>query len=322
MSQPFDGIIGHQAILRILMSAVANPASSYIFVGPMRVGKRTIAERFIRILLSLAPSDPHWQIHPDLIVIRPAEGKKFISVEQIRDSREFISLRPSRADRVVIYIPQADRLNGSGITALLKVVEEPPAGAIFIFVTEDLDGIPETLQSRSVILPFGRVSVSEISTALIGRGMSAKAANNCAINAHGVPGLAVEPIVSSSRGEMFVRGFLQARSAGARLARIEEVSAACDAEDDPTAAWKETLLESMREAGAHLTDDSIIAGPLGVALLAAMHFAGSAIPARAPLDACAARLALNPVGLFADLQPDHVTSAFSALYCDADIHVL
>lgn len=311
---PTYPVIGHPVILRLLESASATPASSYLFVGSKHVGKRTVAEKFVRGLLGLSSDDANWGMHPDLNIVMPIEGKTQISVEQIRDLRERIALRPSRAQRVVIYVPQADRLNESGTNALLKVVEEPPAGAVFVFVAEDLGKIPGTLQSRSVILPFSGVPKQEIVQGLIVRGFSPKDAEILAEGARGLPGLALQPDAVTSRGADFVRDFLSARSAGERLRYIEDLTKSCDAEEDAVAAWKETLIQSMQSIDGVLLQHPETAGALGIALILSLRYAGGALSPRIPLEACAARLADDPSGLFADLQPKHVRRAFFELY--------
>ena len=308
-------IIGNETVQKLLISALAQPASSYLFVGPRHVGKRTIASRFVRELLGLSVDDPHWVTHPDLVVLEPLDGKTQISVEQIRDLRERVSLRPSRAPRVVIYVPLADRLNESGSNALLKIVEEPPAGAVFVFVTEDLSRIPGTLQSRSVILPFNRVSKSAIVAALKTRRFTSEQSERLATASRGLPGLAFEPKLVDSSGTDFVRGFISARSAGARLARIEELAKICEAGEDPSSAWKNAIQQAMQAVESELPHAPSVAGSLGIALIAALRLtASSALSPRIPLEACAARLVDDPGRVFADLQPRHVPSAFSALY--------
>jgi len=315
MSEQASQIIGHAVIRRLLRSALENPAPSYLFVGPAHVGKRTVAERFIRELLGLSSDDPHWMSHPDLIFLRPEEGKKQVSVEQVRDLRERISLRPSRAPRVVAYVPFADRLNESGTNALLKVVEEPPAGAVFVFVAEDLGRIPGTLRSRSVLIPFSRVSKQEIVDGLLACGTSKADADRLATASRGAPGLALEPVEGPTTGSRFTILFMDARSAGSRLAAIEDLAKTCEAEEDAASAWKDALLQAMQMLEPALTQDPSVAGSLGIALIAALRLTGSsALSPRVPLEACAARLAGDPKTVFAELQPRHIASAFSALY--------
>jgi len=128
------GIVGHATVLRILESRLSQPANGYVFFGVPHLGKRTVAERFVSALLSDPTTDYQLQttnsrIHPDLIVLEPEEGKTQVSVEQVRKARARLSERPMVASRCVLFVPDANRMNEEGWNALLKVLEEPPAGA-------------------------------------------------------------------------------------------------------------------------------------------------------------------------------------------------
>lgn len=309
-----DGLIGHAAVLRILSSAFAHPAPAYLLYGPGHAGKRTCAARFIQRLLGCSVDDPRWRMHPDLIILEAEEGKSQLSVEQVRDARERVSLRPSIAERVVLYVPRADRLNESGTNALLKVVEEPPAGAVFVFVAEDVSRIPQTLRSRSVLLPFRIVPRAEIRDGLIARKVSAAEADSRSQDAHGLPGLALSPEDHSDVGSSFAERCITAGSAGARLARIDELNAACESQEDPESAWRDALLQAMRETGARLAEDPVRCVPFGIALIAALRSVGSAVPPRLPLEALAVRmdgdLSASPSLLF----PTPVSHALHPLY--------
>ena len=206
MSSLFDDVIGHETIVRLLSSYVLHPAPAYLLFGPPGAGKRKIAERFIGALLGSGQI----RIHPDFILLDVLEGKKQISVEQVRELRERISMRPMIAPRVVVYLPHAGRLNESGMNALLTVLEEPPAGAVFVLVAEDVSRIPATVLSRVVQIPF-------LATA------------------------------SGDAVSVFASAFFAAQTLGARLRVIEDLAKSCDANEDPERAWQETLGAAMRE---------------------------------------------------------------------------
>src|SRR3989344_1928610 len=210
MASPFGtDVIGHAAIVRLLESWLADPVAAYLLGGPEHLGKRTIAERFVKLLLGRTIDDPNWRAHPGLVLLAPEEGKTLVSVEQGRAARERLSMRPMVAKRLVAYIPFADRLNESGTNALLKVLEEPPAGAVFILVAEDVSRLPGTLKSRCVTLPFANVPKIEIVAALSSRGLKKEEAESLSANAHGKPGLALQPQeVGEHPGTMFAERFL------------------------------------------------------------------------------------------------------------------
>lgn len=309
-----DGLIGHVAVTRILTSACVHPAPAYLLYGPSHAGKRTFAIRFVQRLLGCDVDDPKWRMHPDVIVLEAEEGKMQVSVEHVRDARERLSLRPSLAERVVMFVPHADRLNESGTNALLKVVEEPPAEAVFVFVAEDISRIPQTLRSRSVLLPFDIVPRGEIVQCLQERGMKEVEAEARSIAAHGLPGLALSHEVPSDTGTRFAQDFFSASSAGARLARIESLTATCSSEDDTESAWRDAILQAMRVVSDRFTSAPTVSIPFGIALIAALRCVGSAVPPRFPLDALAVRLDVSDAIPLAKLFPAHIPVPMHPLY--------
>lgn len=308
-SSPFDGIIGHATIVRLLSSSLAHPAPAYVFVGRPHLGKRSVAEKFVNALLQ---SDQ--PVHPDLILLEPEEGKKQISVEQVRDARERLSMRPTVAPRVVAFLPTADRLNESGTNALLKVLEEPPAGAVFVLIAEDIGRLPATVLSRSVVMRFGNVSTKEIVAGLVARGVGQKDAEKRAVLSRGCPGLAIEPPGSENAGTSFVRGFFSATTLGARLSRIDELAKTCDASADPNATWRDAILSAMRATGDILPQKSVEATIFGIALVTALKWIGGAISPRLALEAGALRLSTSPNEEVRRLFPTHVPRLLPLVY--------
>ncbi|MDD2326351.1 MAG: hypothetical protein PHW63_10230 [Alphaproteobacteria bacterium] len=308
-----EGIIGHAAVARILESSLRNPAPAYLFYGQEHTGKRTLAERFVRSLLDLEVLDANWLSHPDLIIVEPDEGKVQVSVEQIRNLRERLSLRPARATRTVTYVPHADRLNESGTNALLKVIEEPPAGAVFVFVVEDLGRIPMTVRSRSVNLPLFSVPFEILKSGLMARGLADSDAAKLARSARGRPGLALEPQVRPNGGTAFATQFLNARNVGLRLELIEELSKACESESDSAAAWREALVFAMQAAGSALLHEPVRASVFGLGLLTALRSVGGALSPRLALEACALKLD-GDAGRLAQLFPDFLPAPYPKIF--------
>lgn len=305
----FDGLIGHGAIAHILQSSIRKPAPAYLFIGQQHLGKRTFAERFIRLLLDRAPN-----AHPDFILLEPEDGKKQISVEQVRKLRERVALRPISSKRTVIFIPSADRLNESGTNALLKILEEPPADAVFILVAEDPERLPATVLSRSVVLSFTIVPKQEIVDGLVHRGCSLQDAQSNAARAHGRPGLAIAPPEGKELGASFAESFLAAKTLGARLWLIEEISKTCDASEEAGAAWRDALRSAMHATRKSFLHDPISATLFGISLITAVRFIGSPISPRLALEAGATRLATNPAMELRHLFPEPLPRSLPLIY--------
>lgn len=306
--------IGHGAIVRLLESALKNPAPAYLLTGQAHSGKRTLAERFVAKLLGMESPDAPLQSHPDVVVLGPEEGKVQVSVEQVRSLRERVSFRPVRAARLVIYLPFADRLNESGMNALLKVVEEPPADAVFVFVAEDIGRIPLTVRSRSVVMPFETVPIQAVIYGLVARGVSPAEAKARALSSRGRPGLAIDSSNITAGGSVFVRQFLQAKTTGARLSFIDELSKACEASPDVQDAWRGSILSAMQELSGVLLRNPYPASILGMSLLTSLQAVGSPLSPRLALEACAVRLGHDPAADLPSLFPNHLPKPLPQIY--------
>ncbi len=280
-------IIGHATIVKLLSAWLKDPAPAYLFHGPAHLGKRTLSERFVKRLLGLEANDTRWQSHPDLVFLNPEEGKNLISVEQVRASRERLAMRPFVAPRIVAFLPHADRLNESGTNALLKIMEEPAAGAVFVMVAEDLGRIPLTVRSRSVMIPFNITPKKEIEESLVKLGMSRPEAVLRAESARGRPGFALMPkTTSDSSGRLFVERFLKAKSAGEKLYVIDLLVKDCESDQDPVARWRDELVQAMQATTKELLTNPATAYLLGTALIASLNTLSSAVPPRFPLEEC------------------------------------
>src|SRR6267142_1143093 len=159
--------------------------------GPRGVGKLALAERLAQLLLC-EHADPakrpcgkcdgcRWYLggnHPDFRRLEPEaiaktppeteaeeEGSEaparrtkqpslFITVDQVRGLAGFLNLRSHRgALRVALLHPAEDLYLPNAANALLKSLEEPPAGAIFILVSHRPARLLPTVRSRCVAVP-------------------------------------------------------------------------------------------------------------------------------------------------------------------------
>ena len=89
--------------------------------------------------------------HPDISFVSPEDGKKNISVAQIRTLRNEAFVKAHSASHRVFIIEQANRMNDQAQNALLKILEEPPHGVIFILITPSRTMMLETIISRCAV---------------------------------------------------------------------------------------------------------------------------------------------------------------------------
>lgn len=147
-----------------------------LFKGVKGIGKLDLALNYAAALLCRQPQTNglacgqcpscHWfeqGSHPDFRLLQPESetweveaGKKpsrQISVEQIRSLSDFLGLSAHQGGRRVVVIHPAEAMNTNAANALLKSLEEPPAGLLFILVTHKPQQLLPTLLSRC--LAFG-----------------------------------------------------------------------------------------------------------------------------------------------------------------------
>ena len=92
-------------------------------------------------------------VHPDVITVGletddKGRQKREIGVEQIRRLIADASVRPNEADRKVYIIDRADLMNGPAQNAALKLLEEPPAGVMFLLCAVNAELLLPTVRSR------------------------------------------------------------------------------------------------------------------------------------------------------------------------------
>jgi DNA polymerase III subunit delta' len=174
---PFRDIQGHRLVLELLSSAVERGAvpQSLLFTGPDGVGKRLTALALAQAINCTERPRPCGKcnscrkiargVHPDVLVIEPGDTGS-IKVEEIRDAIGRSAYRPFEGHRRVTIIDEADALVPNAQDALLKTLEEPPSGSIFVLVTARPDALLPTIPSRCYRLRFGRLAEAEVAEIL------------------------------------------------------------------------------------------------------------------------------------------------------------
>lgn len=172
----FEDIRGQDEALRQLRGALHEErlASGYLFFGPDGVGKRTTALAFARSVLcrnrsedgdacGVCPACARLRSggHRGFHLVEPEETRD-IRIDQIHELGRLLSLTPVEGREQVAVFPDADRIGILQANALLKILEEPPAGAMLVFVTRRIDLLPETVRSRCQSIRFRPLSPETI----------------------------------------------------------------------------------------------------------------------------------------------------------------
>ena len=152
-------MIGNKGVMASINAMLATDRLSHAFIieGEDGLGKRTLASYIAAGAVCTGDVRPCGKCknchlisvgsHPD-ISFYPGDNK--YSVEWIRAIRQEMYLVPHMAKRRVFIFLSADQINPAGQNALLKVIEEPPAFAVIIFVLPSKETLLETVRSRCV----------------------------------------------------------------------------------------------------------------------------------------------------------------------------
>ncbi len=172
----FKDIIGQQQVKNHLQSAIKqnNISHAYILCGEKGSGKRTVSDAIAQtiqcenrndgidaceICKSCMQAKSH--NHPDIKYI--THEKASISVDDIREQlNNDISIKPYSSNYKIYIIPDSNKMTEQAQNALLKTIEEPPAYAVIILITDNISGLLPTIQSRCVTLNLKPLSNNEI----------------------------------------------------------------------------------------------------------------------------------------------------------------
>jgi len=211
-------LFGHAAAAQTLAAAARSGRlhHAWIIAGPKGVGKATLAWRFARALLALGadkcpddlsvPAD-HPIVrqvtalaHPDLVLVRrpwDTDRKRFrveLPVEEVRKLHGFFSRHSSYGGARIAIIDSADDMNRSAQNALLKILEEPPAGAVLLLISHAPGGLLPTTRSRCRMLTLRRLDDETMQNAIAALAPNIGEKERLLVSAlaDGAPGRAIE----------------------------------------------------------------------------------------------------------------------------------
>ena len=198
-------LIGHEWAVDMLKKHVVHERTrhAYLFCGPPGLGRRTLALHFAQALNCTTPTEPGIpcgqcrdckQItamqHADLTVIQAESEGGTLKVDQIRDSRKTLTLKPYMSKyRVAIFL-RFQEANDNAANALLKTLEEAPSYAVLILTADNPEQLLPTIVSRCEVLRLRPLSMEEVQKDLENRGLESDRAKLIAHISGGRPGYA------------------------------------------------------------------------------------------------------------------------------------
>ncbi len=140
----FADVVGQEQVTKPLEEVAKSKkiGHAYLFAGSRGLGKTSVA----RIFASAIGCTEN-----DLYEIDAASNN---SVEDIRTLTEGVYTLPFQSPYKVYILDEVHMLSKGAWNAFLKTLEEPPAYAVFILATTELEKVPETVQSRCQVFEF------------------------------------------------------------------------------------------------------------------------------------------------------------------------
>ncbi len=133
---------------------------AWLLYGLKGIGKHSLAEQLAALVMCESGSacgQCHGckmlvaESHPDVFRVGLIEGKRDLTIEQIRQVLNFLSLSGAGGTRRVVILDDAERMNAQAANALLKGLEEPSPGSVLLIVCSDLERLPATVRSRCML---------------------------------------------------------------------------------------------------------------------------------------------------------------------------
>lgn len=208
-----NDLVGHDAAWREFRAALTSPRMhhAWMLTGLKGLGKGSFARAAAAELVA-EPGipQPPAEAHPDILIPEhPPENKeeakkredggeyrrkRAIPIEEIRTLIQRLHTRPTLGSRRAVIIDPADDLERNAANALLKALEEPPAGTYFLLVTHRPGRLLPTIRSRCRVLRFNPLDPATMGRVLQQAAPQAdSAARTAAIAAaEGSPGAALD----------------------------------------------------------------------------------------------------------------------------------
>jgi len=172
--QSFKDFVGQEHVVKTLTNEIAsgNIGHAYLFAGPRGTGKTSLARLFAK---AVSCQNLKGGFEPcnecpacleinkgktvDLIEIDTASNR---GIDDVKELREGIKFAPSFLKYKVLILDESHQLSKDAANALLKILEEPPAHAIFILATTEIHKMIPTILSRCQRFDFSKIPTDQM----------------------------------------------------------------------------------------------------------------------------------------------------------------
>ncbi len=171
-------------------------ATTYLFTGKEIERKKALAVAFAKALNCLEGTSViackcsncrriEEGNFPDVKWYGLDEEASTIKISEVRDFKNWLSLKSYEAKVKVFIFNQAERLTGEAQNALLKSLEEPPPGNVILLLVPRAESLFDTISSRAIEIKVPSFSSKEIKEILIKEAVEKNEAEVLARMSHG-----------------------------------------------------------------------------------------------------------------------------------------
>jgi len=164
-------------------------------------------------------------IHPDILEYAGSGGSLSFHVDLVRELRREAYVRPNEGQCKVMILEDVQNMTIQAGNALLKIIEEPPSGVVFILTCENKSSLLVTILSRVTVIPLALPTPRQCAEALRERmpGLEEERYQSAAGDSQGSVGAALKLLEAGDGGRGQAREILEALCLGSELDALAQL---------------------------------------------------------------------------------------------------